>query len=1022
MSRKSLAIVAAVVAGAAAVAAVAQAGELSGHPSPAGAALTAPGALQGEFASAAREFHVPLSVLLSVSYQETRWDTHGGRPSATGNYNVMGLTQVDQDQLEQPTGAEKRAELNLRGDGSGTGARRHAFHPSKRVLADVDAVQSGAPALHTLDAAAALIGAPASQLRSDPKQSIRGGAALLAHYEKAATGSLPADPAQWYAAVARYSQSPDAQGAEQFAGRVYANIRHGNARWTDTGQQVSLRPDSGAAVPAATVKHVAATYAPTAAQGTVTDDASTAPLDTDSPSATPSDTATDDPSATASATASATPTDTTSASATPTDTPSASATPTATSTATPAGPTQAATPAPECPTGLACDFVPAAHKLTDPSDPTSYGNYDIANRPADGDAIKYIVIHDTESTYSTALNEFQDPTAFASANYLIRSSDGLVTQMVPNQDIAWHAGNKYMNMHAIGIEHEGYAIQGASWYTTSEYESSAELVKYLAAKYGIPLDRQHIIGHDDVPGPLDDAPGEAYVSGMHWDPGTFWDWNYYLSLLGVPVTGYAAGSPLVKGEHVRLAIPFSSSYEPKTTECPSCDPIPAQPANFVYLHTSPGGPLLSDPYIHPSGSAGTTAVSDWSDKLVTGEDFVVAGVSGDWTQIWYAGKAVWFYNPRGSYTQPVTGGLMKIITPESGASSIPVYGRAYPDASAYPSSVTVQPVTPLTKYSIPAGQSYVTSGVAETGDFYNTININGDGGPGDRVLVTGTTQYYPIRYNHRLAYVRTSDVQFVASTSAKPATARADLIGRDGTGALWQYQGTGSASAPFLTKYRVATGWQSYKSATPLTPLRPNGTGDVIARDSSGTLWYYKGSGHAYAPSAARVKAGTGWGGYTMIAAPGDVTGDGKPDVFAMDSSRTLWLYAGTGSTTAPFAARVKIGTGYGPYNVMTGVGDVTGDGKGDFVARDASGRLYLYAGTGNAAKPLAGRVPIGSGFQVYNQLAGPGDITGDGKPDLVARDSSGTLWLYPGTGNAAAPFGARVEIGTGWSGYNILF
>src|SRR5579859_6299984 len=112
-----------------------------------------------------------------------------------------------------------------------------------------------------------------------------------------------------------------------------------------------------------------------------------------------------------------------------------------------------------CPSTIACQYVPAAYRVNDPRNPQDYGNYDVANRPKDGLAIRYIVIHDTEGSYAGAISSFQDPTRYASANYVIRASDGLVTQMVPNKDIAWHAGNYYVNIHAIGIEHEGVAIQ-----------------------------------------------------------------------------------------------------------------------------------------------------------------------------------------------------------------------------------------------------------------------------------------------------------------------------------------------------------------------------------------------------------------------------------------------------------------------------------------------------------------------------------------------------------------------------------
>ncbi|MFF8843319.1 hypothetical protein ACF08N_11375, partial [Streptomyces sp. NPDC015127] len=60
---------------------------------------------------------------------------------------------------------------------------------------------------------------------------------------------------------------------------------------------------------------------------------------------------------------------------------------------------------------------------------------------------------------------------------------------------------------------------------------------------------------------------------------------------------------------------------------------------------------------------------------------------------------------------------------------------------------------------------------------------------------------------------------------------------------------------------------------------------------------------------------------------------------------------------------------------------------------------------------PFAARTRIGSGWQIYRAMSAPGDLTDDGRADLVAQDTSGTLWLYRGTGKAAAPYAARVRI-----------
>src|SRR3954470_9610759 len=88
----------------------------------------------------------------------------------------------------------------------------------------------------------------------------------------------------------------------------------------------------------------------------------------------------------------------------------------------------------ECPHGLHCRFVPAAYAQNS-ADPGDYGNYDLANRPDDGLAVRFVVIHDTEVSYDGTIAEFQNPLAYVSSHYVTRSSDGEVTQMVPTENV-----------------------------------------------------------------------------------------------------------------------------------------------------------------------------------------------------------------------------------------------------------------------------------------------------------------------------------------------------------------------------------------------------------------------------------------------------------------------------------------------------------------------------------------------------------------------------------------------------------
>jgi N-acetyl-anhydromuramyl-L-alanine amidase AmpD len=151
--------------------------------------------------------------------------------------------------------------------------------------------------------------------------------------------------------------------------------------------------------------------------------------------------------------------------------------------------------------------------------------------------IDLVIIHTVQGSYSGCVSWFQNCSASVSAHYVVRSSDGQVTQSVRESDIAWHAGNWDYNSRSVGIEHEGY-ISDCSYYTEAMYKGSAALTRDIASRQGVPLDRSHIIGHNEVPDP--DGSGWG-GSGNHTDPGSCWDWDYYMAL----VTG---GSGVTTGE------------------------------------------------------------------------------------------------------------------------------------------------------------------------------------------------------------------------------------------------------------------------------------------------------------------------------------------------------------------------------------------------------------------------------------------------------------------------------------------
>ncbi|HET7305086.1 MAG TPA: peptidoglycan recognition family protein [Segeticoccus sp.] len=419
----------------------------------------------------------------------------------------------------------------------------------------------------------------------------------------------------------------------------------------------------------------------------------------------------------------------------------------------------------DCPSDLACEWLEAPYAKYDPDAPDStgaYGNHDLAHRTGingrgtkGSPKLRYIVIHDTEGSYDSATSLVQDAT-YLGWNYTIRSSDGHVAQHMDAKDVGWHAGNWYVNMHSIGIEHEGKA-GNAGWFTEAMYHNSAELVRYLARTYRIPIDRAHIVGHDQVPGIL-----TGYTRGMHWDPGPYWDWEHYFELLKKPLGGERPAVAHVQPGDVVTVRPGYAGNAHLITQCEQQSPgsgpcIEGAPTNFVALRQAPSEDALlaKDVAVRPDSAAGSTVVSDVSARAVTGEKLVVADVQGEWVQVSWAGELAWLHNPAEDPILVPTHAWTVTVKP--GADSAPVYGRAYPEAAAYPDTIPAQAVSPI-EYTIKPGQEYAITDDRVVTDYYRAKSFDGSA-PGDRTDVVGQDRYLQISLAHRFVYVRAADVQ-----------------------------------------------------------------------------------------------------------------------------------------------------------------------------------------------------------------------------------------------------------------------
>ncbi|WP_024760073.1 FG-GAP repeat domain-containing protein [Streptomyces exfoliatus] len=216
-----------------------------------------------------------------------------------------------------------------------------------------------------------------------------------------------------------------------------------------------------------------------------------------------------------------------------------------------------------------------------------------------------------------------------------------------------------------------------------------------------------------------------------------------------------------------------------------------------------------------------------------------------------------------------------------------------------------------------------------------------------------------------------------------------------------------SDSRDTLSEVVVGSGWDTYDRI--VTPGNLGGTvhADLLGRDRSGVLWSYAGTGKPSAPFATRARVGGGWGIYNHLTAGLDVSGDGRRDLLATDKSGVLWLYKGTGSLTSPFRPRVKVGGGWGVYNKITATGNIGGGPAGDLIARDRNGVDWLYLGKGDGT--FATRTRINSDWGYYTDLIPVGDADRDGRADLVVRHvtggDTGSLSFHPGSGDWRNPF-----------------
>jgi hypothetical protein len=223
-----------------------------------------------------------------------------------------------------------------------------------------------------------------------------------------------------------------------------------------------------------------------------------------------------------------------------------------------------------------------------------------------------------------------------------------------------------------------------------------------------------------------------------------------------------------------------------------------------------------------------------------------------------------------------------------------------------------------------------------------------------------------------------------------------DLLWRDSNGLVYNFLGNdkggfvnnGGNSAINVAAGNTIIGTGDFNGDGRVDVLFRTGTGSIFNLLATANGGYANNGDNSFVNGAST----------TSIVGTGDFNGDGRQDILWRNPNGTIFNFLGTangGYTNNGDNSAVTLAA----TTQIIGVGDFNGDGRDDLLMRDSTGAVFDFLGSVNGGYTNNGDnsyVMIATGTNV----AGIGDFNGDGLKDILWRDSSGTIFNFLGTAN----------------------